>query len=149
VVGVDQSSDRIGRDKTLLARRIPDNLIWVRADLVDFWRLLAEQGIRLARHCLFYPNPWPKAHHLMRRWHAHPVFPVFAALGGVIECRTNWAVYAEEWSFALGRLAGHAPRVEIFVPKSPITPFERKYHASGHVLYRIEQTIPETGGSGR
>jgi hypothetical protein len=50
-------------------------MVFVRADLVDYWRLLAEAGIGLARHYILYPNPWPKIGHLARRWHAHPVFP--------------------------------------------------------------------------
>ena len=53
VIGVDQSSDRLATEKGAL----PQNLHLARADLVDFWRLLADRGVRLERHCLFYPNP--------------------------------------------------------------------------------------------
>ena len=47
VFGVDQSVDRISRGRPL---PMPKNALLIRADLVDFWRLLAENGIRLARH---------------------------------------------------------------------------------------------------
>ena len=47
VLGVDQSLDRISRGKPL---PMPANAALIRADLVDFWRLLADNGIRLARH---------------------------------------------------------------------------------------------------
>ncbi|MFY9723790.1 MAG: SAM-dependent methyltransferase, partial [Azonexus sp.] len=72
VFGVDQSVDRIIRGKPL---PLPANALLVRAELVDFWRLLAESGIHLARHYNLYPNPWPKIGHLARRWHGHAVFP--------------------------------------------------------------------------
>jgi len=109
----------------------------VRADLVDYWRLCAEAGLRLARHYILYPNPWPKIGHLGRRWHAHPVFPFIPQLGGVLECRSNWQVYIEEFSVALGRLTGDAAPWEAFEAPVPLTPFERKYRDSGQTLYRV------------
>lgn len=132
VIGVDQSQARLATDKG----GMPANLLLVRADLVDFWRLLAEDGVRLERHCLFYPNPWPKIGHLSRRWHGHAVFPVLPQLGGIVECRTNWRVYIEEFAFAMGRLLGREVAWEAFWPEVPVSPFERKYRDSGQQLYR-------------
>lgn len=133
VMGVDQSSDRLARGKPL---PLPDNAVLIRADLVDFWRLLAERGARLARHCNFYPNPWPKIGHLARRWHGHAVFPVWRELGGVVECRSNWRLYIEEMAWALGVLAGRPVAAEPYATDDPVTPFEKKYAASGHALWR-------------
>ena len=133
VIGVDQSSDRIIRGKP---GNMPKNARLIRADLVDFWRLLAESGIRLARHYNLYPNPWPKIGHLARRWHGHAVFPVWRELGGVVECRSNWAIYIEEMAWALGVLSGREVLAEPYVTDDPMTPFERKYLASGHSLWR-------------
>lgn len=132
VIGVDQSQDRLGTAKPAL----PENLCLVRADVVDFWRLLADDRIRLARHYLYYPNPWPKIGHLSRRWHGHAVFPVLPQLGGVIECRSNWQIYVEEFAFALGRLLGRPVDWQAFVPDEPVSPFERKYRDSGQALFR-------------
>jgi tRNA (guanine-N7-)-methyltransferase len=132
VIGVDQSSDRLATEKGAL----PPNLHLARADLVDVWRLLAERGVTLERHCLFYPNPWPKIGHLSRRWYGHAVFPVLAQLGGLIECRSNWRIYVEEFAFALGRVLGRELAWEAFVPDEPVSPFERKYRDSGQQLYR-------------
>ena len=132
VIGVDQSEARLATEKGAL----PPNLCLVRADLVDFWRLLAERGVKLDRHCLFYPNPWPKIGHLARRWHGHAVFPFLSQLGGRIECRSNWRIYVEEFAFALGRLLGREVQWEVFVPDEPVSPFERKYRDSGQPLYR-------------
>ena len=97
---------------------------------------LAASGIRLARHYNLYPNPWPKIGHLARRWHGHAVFPVWRDLGGVVECRSNWRIYIEEMAWALGVLAGQPVAVEDYVTADPQTPFEKKYIASGHGLWR-------------
>lgn len=135
VLGVDQSLDRLERGKPL---PLPANAALVRADLVDFWRLLAGEGIRLQRHYNLYPNPWPKIGHLARRWHGHAVFPVWRELGGVLECRSNWRVYIEEMALALEWLNGPPVAVEAWAPATPMTPFEKKYLASGHALWRCQ-----------
>lgn len=139
VIGVDQSQDRLERRKPYPAALMPRNLVFVRADLVDFWRLLDAAGLRLARHYLLYPNPWPKIGHLGRRWPAHPVFPFIVRLGGVLEVRSNWAVYIEEFALAL-QLArgGEAVPWGEFDADPPLSAFERKYHDSGQRLYRLQ-----------
>ena len=137
VIGVDQSQARLQRNQSrLAAERLPDNLDLVRADLVDYWRLLRDAGIHPARHYLLYPNPWPKIGHLARRWHGHAVFPALLELGGVLECRSNWKIYIDEWCFAIRQLSQRDARCEPYAPLAPLTPFERKYLDSGHPLYR-------------
>lgn len=137
VIGIDQSQDRLSRQKPYPEAMLPKNMIFVRADLVDYWRLLDEAGLRLARHYILYPNPWPKIGHLGRRWHGHPVFPFIPRLGGVLECRTNWRVYAEEFASALGQVVKRDVGWESFEAPSPLTPFERKYRDSGQPLYHV------------
>jgi tRNA (guanine-N7-)-methyltransferase len=134
VLGVDQSEDRLGRGKP---GETPDNLLFVRADLVDFWRLLVQHKVRLSRHYILYPNPWPKIGHLSRRWHAHPVFPAILALGGELECRSNWRIYLEEFGLALGLLCDRPVQIEDWRVDEPLTAFERKYRDSGQALYRL------------
>ena len=137
VIGVDQSADRLARRKPYPLALMPRNLVFVRADLVDFWRLLARHDRWLDRHYVLYPNPWPKVGHLSRRWQAHPVFPWLVMAGGWLECRTNWSVYAEEFSCALQRVTGSDVVPTLFDCEQPLTPFERKYRDSGQPLYRI------------
>lgn len=137
VVGVDQSAERLARRKPLPPALWPENLLFLRADLVDFWRFLAEAGVRLAEHWWFYPNPWPKIGHLKRRWYAHPVWPTVLRLGGRFECRTNWRIYADELVAALA-VSGWGAEVAPFAPEGEaLTPFERKYRDSGQVLYQV------------
>lgn len=133
VIGVDQSLDRLQRGKP---QPLPANAVLVRADLVDFWRLLAEAHIRLARQYVLYPNPWPKIGHLARRWHGHAVFPAWRELGGVVEVRSNWRTYIDEMALALGLLGARSVEAGRFTTDDPMTPFEKKYLASGHALWR-------------
>jgi tRNA G46 methylase TrmB len=146
VLGVDQSAHRLQRDKSRLGV-MPENLAFIRADLADFWRELAGAGIRLHRHYLLYPNPWPKPAHLRRRWHAHPVFPALLQLGGLLTCRSNWQTYIEELALCL-HWSGYAPVVGAHVPEetSITTPFERKYHASGHALWSLRCDLERREG---
>jgi len=136
VIGVDQSEDRLNRRKPYPEAMLPTNMVFVRADLVDYWRLACDARLKLARHYILYPNPWPKIGHLGRRWPAHPVFPFIPKLGGVLECRSNWRVYIEEFACALGWVTGCAIGWEVFEAPVPLTPFERKYRDSGQLLYR-------------
>jgi len=142
VLGVDQSSDRIGRGKP---GEVPDNAVFVRADLVDFWRLLLADGIQLDRHFLLYPNPWPKIGHLSRRWHGHAVFPDLLALGGTLELRTNWRIYADEFAWAVARVSDCDAAVAAYETDAPLTPFERKYRDSGQTLWRYVVDLSARG----
>jgi len=134
VIGVDQSAARLG--KNAKGGGLPPNLDLVRADLVDYWRLMLDTGVRPHRHYLLYPNPWPKIGHLSRRWHGHPVFPAMLELAGVLECRSNWRIYVEEFCFAIGYLTPHTAVFQAYEPDEAMTPFERKYLNSGHALWR-------------
>jgi tRNA G46 methylase TrmB len=140
VLGVDKSAARlaIGR-REIESGWAPANAALLRCELVDFWQLAAAANLRCERQYLLYPNPWPKPDQLKRRWHAHPVLPAMLELGGAIEMRTNWRVYAEEFAAALV-LAGLDVHCESFTPVDPLTPFERKYAASGHALWRCVAT---------
>src|SRR5678815_3850104 len=146
VLGVDKSAARLAiGQREIDSGRAPGNAVLLRCELVDFWQLAAAAGLRCECQYLLYPNPWPKPDQLMRRWHAHPVLPALLELGGAIELRTNWRVYAEEFAEAL-RLAGREACVEEFVADDPLTPFERKYADSGHALWRCVADEPSGVG---
>lgn len=63
--------------------------------------------------------------------------PDLVRLGGRLELRTNWQVYAEEFARALQLYGVRDAAVSAWMPSSPISAFERKYAASGHQLYRV------------
>jgi tRNA G46 methylase TrmB len=143
VIGVDQSADRLARN-TAWEGPAPSNQIRVRADLVDYWRLMLRAGVRPQQHTIFYPNPWPKIGQLSRRWHGHAVFPTIVALGGQIECRSNWRIYIEEFALAVSQLTGRQVACTPYMPAPAITPFEKKYLESGHQLWRCQVSLDNT-----
>jgi len=145
VLGVDKSQARLRKlpgksSGELSSWRLPyreGNTIWLRAELTTFWRLALQAGWRLHRHYLLYPNPWPKPGQLSRRWHAHPVFPTLLQLGGKLELRCNWEIYAGEFA-AAAKIAGcRDVLLTEGVDSSITTPFETKYRNSGHSLYSV------------
>jgi tRNA G46 methylase TrmB len=137
VIGVDKSRARLARTGATGFPHREGNALWLRADLATFWRLAARAGWKLRRHYLLYPNPWPKAAQLQRRWHGHPVFPDLLGLGGELEMRSNWEVYATEFAAAVNQVLGTNTAPRRLRETDISTPFERKYRASGHRLYSV------------
>ncbi|MCH8552875.1 MAG: methyltransferase domain-containing protein [Natronospirillum sp.] len=131
VLGVDRSEHRLSRKHS-----VPDNAMLLRADLVDFWRLAAAARWQPKQHYLLYPNPYPRRQQLKQRWPAHPVFPAIMQLGGHLECRSNWPIYVQEMALALAHYGVAAEVSQLDAPEG-LTPFERKYHASGQPLWRL------------
>ena len=137
VIGIDKSSHRLDKHDVEYKQTEAGQYILVQADLNDFWRLAFEAGWQPTYHYLLYPNPWPKAKHIGRRWHGAPVFPFIVKLGGILEVRSNWDIYVKEFARAL-ELAGQPAVVEAYESDSAITPFERKYWASGQSSTRLK-----------
>ena len=137
VIGIDKSAARLAKATAGVFPFRQGNLIYLRAELASFWQLAGSSAWKLHRHFLLYPNPWPKPGQLKRRWHAHPVFPTLLKLGGCLEMRCNWEIYAEEFAQAFTIATGLDAQVEQFV-QSPITSaFERKYTNSGLPLFTV------------
>jgi tRNA G46 methylase TrmB len=133
VIGIDQSQARLRR----APRELPDRVVLLRAECAAFWRLLREHGSTLHAHALLHPNPWPKPAQLMRRWHAHPAFADVLALGGRIELRSNWQVYAQEFAAAL-ELAGRAACSRELPTDAPVvSAFDRKYRGVGLAVWQV------------
>ncbi|WP_240554920.1 tRNA (guanine(46)-N(7))-methyltransferase TrmB [Oceanicoccus sagamiensis] len=135
VIGIDKSVVRLAKHDEHYRQSGVDNYLLLRADVDDFWRLAVDANWQLARHCVFYPNPWPKSSQLKRRVHGSPLFPSLLALKGEVELRSNWPVYVQEFAAAL-EIAGFSAKSKPFTPEPVITPFERKYGESGQVLWR-------------
>lgn len=176
VIGIDKSAlrlDKAGRAfdtaqsrgteaQTNIARQIaPKNIFYVRAELIDFWRLALDKVTSgqwaIPYHALYYPNPWPKQSEAGRRFHLHPIFPTLLQLAQETELRTNWEIYAREFELAAGvvkEIPGHTSTslstgagddnvvvksvsCEAFEPEQSITAFERKYKNARQQLWRV------------
>lgn len=131
VVGIDKSAQRLAKHPC----SGNDNYLLLQADCEDIWNLLVRDGLRTDHHYILYPNPWPKAAHLQRRIHGHASFPLLLQLGGILELRSNWQIYVEEFGCAM-HLAGQRGRVSMLDASSPdLSLFEQKYRRSGHDLW--------------
>ncbi|WMS88224.1 tRNA (guanine(46)-N(7))-methyltransferase TrmB [Pleionea litopenaei] len=133
VIGIDQSAKRLSKQASK-----NEQVVLVRANCEDLWRLFVQHDIKFYRHCIFYPNPWPKSEHLKRRWHGHPVFPVLKQLSEQIEVRSNWRTYVEEFAIAWQALTSNTGDLMEFRATENMTLFEKKYQESGQPLYRFE-----------
>lgn len=136
-LAIDPPRPRNNRDAP-----VPENLLWLRADVVDFWRLLAaylaEHGQILRKHYILYPNPYPKIGQLHKRWHGHAVFPTLLRLGGTLEVRSNWDIYIQEFAAATTQLTHQTPEFWGELTNiQAITPFERKYQTRGEHLWGV------------
>ena len=140
VIGVDRSLKRLEKSGLTTGFVRGGNFILLRGELATFWRLLLNSGCSPERHYLLYPNPSPKPGHLSRRWHGHPVFPQLLSLGGEIELRCNWEIYAQEFAEAVSQATGADIDVSKFQPVEAISPFEQKYSKRGQSLYSV--TVP-------
>lgn len=131
VVGIDKSARRLAKHP----RGSGDNYLLLQADCEDIWKLLTDAGLRTDYHYMLYPNPWPKAGHLQRRIHGHASFPLLLRLGGMLELRSNWQLYVEEFGCAM-HLAGHRGHISMLDDGSAdLSLFEQKYRRSGHDLW--------------
>ena len=139
VVGIDKSSQRLGKH----AAQVGDNYLLLHAECEDIWQLLMETDAQVDYHYLFYPNPWPKAKHLQRRVHGNASFPLLLQLGGIIELRSNWQVYVEEFGVAM-HLAGCRGSISRLAEQPAISLFERKYAGSGHPLWAFRGRVGHT-----
>lgn len=144
VIAIDRSEIRLSKHERIFEETL-DNLLFVRADILDFWRLAVAESWQLEKHFILYPNPYPKAAHVQRRWHASPVFTDLLKLGGELTVRSNWKTYIDEFVFALGIVDIQAETVE-YTAQQPMTAFERKYWASGQTSWQTCIKKPPEGG---
>ncbi|MCK7459639.1 tRNA (guanine(46)-N(7))-methyltransferase TrmB [Idiomarina aminovorans] len=141
VIGVDKSAHRVERHSHYQTSDNGQRYWVVRADLNDFWRLATRASWQLQKHCIFYPNPWPKSAHLARRWHGSPVWKEVVVLGGELQLRSNWSLYLLEVAQAL-KVSGHHADISLLADEAePITPFERKYKNSGQALWQLHANL--------
>lgn len=133
IIGIDKSLNRLSRVRSRLE---PENLALLRGDLMDLYPLIAKMGWEIDHHYILYPNPWPKAAHLQRRWHGSAIFPGLIKTGQCLHLRSNWQIYVEEFGAAL-EISEILPEISQLKVKEPLTPFEAKYEASGHDLWQL------------
>ena len=146
VIGVDKSAHRIDKHNNYQQGGHGERYSVLRADLLDFWRLACDANWQISQHFLLYPNPWPKASHLARRWHGSPVWPYLVRLGGQLTLRSNWSTYLLEVAEALS--LSHIDSCITLLDRQnavAMTPFERKYQNSGQSLWQLTADLNAPG----
>lgn len=142
VIGVDKSANRTTRN---VEEHFPvdltgvNNYVIVRANLNDFYRLVAQANWPVSKHYILYPNPWPKSKHLQRRWHGAAVFPYIMKVGDSITLRSNWLLYLQEFqqAAAIAGRKGNITEVQLSPQQVPFTPFEAKFLNSGQQCWQL------------
>ena len=129
VIGVDKSLHRL--------QRASGDAKLLQADLIALWQQCASENMHIDKLFLLYPNPWPKAKHIQRRFHGHAIFPTLLSLCNSIECRSNWKLYLEEMAFAIEVLTGESATVKAITPEKALTRFEDKYCQSNTPVYQL------------
>lgn len=150
IIGIDKSSSRLDKHSSLHLERqknrqkIPQNYVLIQADVNDFWRLMSahlektKPTWKIVKQYILYPNPYPKKMQVGKRWHGSPVFKDLLQICPVIEVRSNWDVYLQEFLYAatLYELRGDISAID---PKAfDYTAFERKYKAAGQTCFKLE-----------
>ena len=138
IIGIDKSADRIER-KNKFKHSLPENLLILRADIIDVIRLIANSELctRIGKIFLLYPNPYPKTTQFQKRWHGHGIFPYLMKFNASVEVRSNWKIYLMEFLMAANCYKDFESLLEEFEPSMTLTPFERKYFDSKQLLYRL------------
>lgn len=133
IIGIDQSKERLSR----FSKRKPSNLLFVRANIYDFCRLINSNHWNVDSHTIFYPNPWPKLKHLTRRVYGNPSFKEILDLSPILEVRSNWEQYLLELKIAVLTIYPTA-RISIshFISNDPISLFEMKYFKHNSPCFR-------------
>lgn len=135
VIGLDKSALRVDKHQHYSAGQ--DNYRVIRADVNDFWRLVQRANWKVIQHYLLYPNPYPKKTHLQKRWHGSAAMSDLMAITPHIEVRSNWQVYLQEFAQAAKHYDVEAELTEI-TSQEAMTPFERKYRASGQQCWQLK-----------
>ena len=138
IIGIDKSIDRIKR-KNKFKKDLPKNLFLARGELLDLWPLFYDKRdtLNIEKVFILYPNPYPKKHHVKKRWHGNPVFPLLIELSNEFELRSNWKIYLDEFAFTAKLYKDFQGETSKYNPETYITPFERKYSSSGQQLYSL------------
>lgn len=134
IIGIDKSALRV--DKHEHYRAQSDNYRVIRADVNDFWRLVRQSDWPVSQHFLLYPNPYPKKTQVQKRWHASAAMVDLMAITPHIEVRSNWLIYLLEFAQA-AKHYGAVSNLSEVTGESHMTPFERKYRASGQVCWKL------------
>ncbi len=134
LIGVDRSCDRLSK---IRLDSTPENVLFLRANLEDFWRQLHDAHVVISKHYLLHPNPHPKPAQLAKRFHGHPIFPTLLSLSPYLELRSDFRLYLEEFQFAAQRLLPTIKTQLTLFSGEALSAFDLKYQDAQHPFYQL------------
>jgi len=151
ILGVDRSEVRL--NKADIKQKFNGRVHYLRAELGDFWRLLVQNQIHPIAHYILYPNPYPKKHHIRKRFHGSSSIRELIQLSPKLELRSNWKLYLKEFQFAFKVALNETAKNKTTIVKltqskklildnnEPWTAFEKKFFHSQQELWKLECQI--------
>lgn len=137
IIGFDKSLDRLDR-KNDFKKQLPKNMSLYQADILDLYPLLykIKDELNIKKQFFLYPNPWPKTKNRKKRIYLNNIIPYVFKLSDEVEFRSNWGRFIVEASYAC-EFYGFDYEISKIAVTEPITPFERKYSASGQSVFGL------------
>ena len=144
IIAIDKSLARLRKFPHYLGLEggaTPENLLFIRADAEEIWRLFKQEGIRTDKAFFFYPNPWPKKNDFKKRWYSHPAFAETIDIFGELYVRSNWKLFCEEFAQVANHFYSDQYSVEELEIERKVyfTAFEKKYYESGQTLWEMKK----------
>ncbi len=138
IVGIDRSLSRLDR-KNDFKEQLPKNVLLIRGELLDLIPLIFkdQDKFKIERIYLLYPNPYPKKHHVKRRFQANPVAIFLFNIKSSIVLRSNWLLYLEEIQFTAQYYSRSSTLTQVEIEEDAFTPFERKFIDSGQKVFEL------------
>ncbi len=137
IIGVDKSSYRLSKHPRFkeAISQTNENAWLVHAEINHFWRLLLESNITIEQHFILYPNPWPKD--IQKRFHGHPIAKTLFSLSPKTVMRTNWEIYANEFTLVARDVYALICEKRIVNDSEPMTLFEKKYLENNEPCFEV------------
>jgi tRNA G46 methylase TrmB len=143
VVGVDKSLSRLERNNSFKSE-LSTNISLFRGELLDLIPLIynARKSLKIKKIFVLYPNPYPKKHHIKRRFHGSPVSIFLYGIGADLVFRSNWKLYLEEAQLAGKFFKRNSSSInELIISEEDfMTPFEKKFALSNQPIFELTIT---------
>jgi tRNA G46 methylase TrmB len=138
IVGIDRSLSRLDRNNHF-KEELPKNLFLIRGELLDLIPLIHkhQNGLNIVSIYLLYPNPYPKKHHIKKRFQGNPVAIFLFNIKTQLVFRSNWKLYLEEVQYTCKYYARDSKLITLDADIEPFTPFERKFINSNQKVYEL------------
>jgi tRNA G46 methylase TrmB len=138
IIGIDKSLSRLNRNNDF-KEELDSNVRLFRGELLDLIPLIYknQNALDIKSVYVLYPNPWPKKHHIKRRFHASPVSIFLYGINSELIFRSNWKLYLEEAKYAGKYFNKRFISLKEIKLETFLTPFEKKFVLSNQAIFEL------------